>query len=103
MNIPSKIKLGGFEITIRGIKDLVAERECLGEWHPRTQEIWIDSDHTDQQKEETLLHEVMEAICYIYNINIEHRDLSNIATVLHQVIKDNPNIFSTLEASTQEG
>jgi len=35
----------------------------------------------------------MEAIIVIYDISLEHRDLSLLATVLHQVIKDNPGIF----------
>ena len=97
MKIPEKIKIGGFIVTVELVNNIMTDRGRLGEYHPRTQIIKIDKDCSEQQKEETFLHELLEAITSIYDIDIEHKDLSNMATVLHQVIKDNPEIFKEVE------
>lgn len=93
MNIPDKIKIGGFTIDVINVKDLMSNREELGNYHPKYQQIQLDAEAIHQQKEETLLHETIEAINSIYNIDLEHSKLTLLATVLHQVIKDNPEIF----------
>ncbi|MHB8172744.1 MAG: hypothetical protein ACYDG6_14640 [Thermincolia bacterium] len=90
MAMLSKIKIGGFDISIKQVKDLWTERKNLGEYYPRDQEIRLDDAHTKQQAEETLIHEVFEAFTNIYDINIEHEQLSLMATVWHQILKDNP-------------
>lgn len=93
MIIPDKIKVGGFIINVLKKPDLMVERNHLGEYHSKYQEIHIEQSSTKQQMEETLLHEIMEAINYHYNLSLEHEKLSLIATVLHQVVKDNPELF----------
>ena len=93
MRIPKKLKIGGFEITIRKEKDLILERENFGEWHIKNYEIWLDSEICKQQQEETFLHEIVEAINAIYHTKLEHNQLSLIATVFHQIITDNPKTF----------
>ena len=93
MRIPDKIKIGGFTVSIEESRNLIADRQELGNYTPRTQTIALDSDCTDQQKEETLLHEILEAIVAIYDIKLDHHVLSLLATVLHQVLKDNELSF----------
>lgn len=95
MNIPEKIKIGGFEVDVQFVENLMVERNSLGEYHPRTQSIKIDKAATKQQNEETFIHEVLEAMTAIYNIEWAHKDLSIMATVLHQIIKDNSGIFKS--------
>jgi hypothetical protein len=97
MQIPGKIKIGGFMVDVEFVSNLVTDRRSLGEYNPRTQTIKLEKDSTQQQREETLLHEVLESIRSIYDIDIEHKDLSNMATALHQVIKDNPEMFKEAE------
>lgn len=93
MKIPDNIKIGGFNIDVEFVDNLIIERGSLGEYHPRTQTIRIDKDNSNQQKEETFIHEVLEAIISIYDIEIEHKDLSIMATVLHQILLDNKKIL----------
>jgi hypothetical protein len=93
MEIPKTIKIGGYTVEVKFASNMMTDRRNMGEYHPRTQTIKIDSDCSKQQSEETLIHELLEAITSIYDIAIEHKDLSNLATVLHQVIKDNPQMF----------
>lgn len=89
MGLPEKIKIGGFIINVEEIENLIVKRNNLGEYSPTTNKISIDKSVTEQQKEETLLHEIMEAINCIYDIDLNHHQISIIATVLHQVLKDN--------------
>lgn len=93
MQISEKIKIGGYMIGVEFVNNLMTDRQHMGEYAPRTQIIKIDKDCSKQQREETFIHEIIEAITSIYDITIEHKDLSNMATVLHQVIVDNPEIF----------
>jgi len=94
MNIPKAIKIGGYEIKVEFAKHLMSKNEEFGNYEPVTQTINIDIDNTPQQKEQTFLHELLEAIKAIYWLEIEHKDLNLLATVLHQIIKDNPEIFT---------
>jgi len=93
MQIPKQIKIGGYIVSVEFVNNLMTDWQHNGEYHPRIQTIKIDKDCSEQEREEVFIHEVLEAIKAIYDIQLEHRDLSLLATVLHQVIKDNPEIF----------
>jgi hypothetical protein len=95
MQIPEKIKIGGFTVDVEFVENLMLEDNHRGEYSLRTQIIKIDKATTKQSIEETFIHEMLEAMTNIYDIDIAHKDLSNLATVLHQVIKDNPEVFKT--------
>ena len=89
LKIPEKLKIGGFEWRVKEVKHLISDRERLGEMAPRTQEIVIEEESSEQQKEETLIHEIIEALNFLYNINLEHYQIELLGVTLHQVLKDN--------------
>lgn len=93
MIIPDKIKIGGFAVSVEFEENLANDRNNIGEYHPRAQTIKIDKMCSKQQREETFIHEILEAITSIYRIELDHKDLSILATVLHQVVKDNSFLF----------
>lgn len=93
MNIPKEVKIGGFIVNVEFVDNLIVERRHCGEYNGRTNIITIDKAISQQQKEDTFIHELLEAITSIYDIDMDHKDLSNMATVLYQIIKDNPGIF----------
>lgn len=95
MNIPDKVKIGGFEWTINYNADLMHEREERACTRPKKLMIEIDPGCQPVSMEESFIHELLEAICWQYNIQFEsHKDLWILSTVLHQVIKDNSDIFT---------
>lgn len=96
---PKKIKIGGFSWNIVMNENLMHERNEIGCMRPKRQQIDIDSSATIQQQQETFIHELLEAVISQYTIKLEHDDLSNIATVLHQIIIDNPNILTFKEVN----
>lgn len=87
--LPEKIKICGFDISVKMTKNIMTDRCSRGEWHPRIQEIHIDPDHTEQQEQETFLHEVVESINDIYDLKLEHHIISLLGTSLHQFLRDN--------------
>lgn len=93
MNIPKQVKIGGYIVEVELTDNIMTDRGNRGEYHPRIQTIKIDQGTSRQQMEETFIHELLEAITSIYDVEWEHRDLALVATVLHQVIKDNPEVF----------
>ena len=91
MNIPSKIKILGhiYEVILRD-----RETEDGGERNPGTCDnkfcrIWIDNTWAESQQEETLLHEICEAINFILDLELDHKQLTSIAASFYQVFKDN--------------
>ena len=94
MQMPSNLKIGGFQWNVKEVENLMNDREHLGEMAPRTQEISIEKGSSEQQKEETLLHEIIEVLNWMYNINLEHYQIELLGVSLHQVLKDNDLIIS---------
>jgi hypothetical protein len=85
-----KIKIGAREIRVFEVEHLSTDYDTWGDYTARTGVIRIESGIPDDMKEETLVHEVCEAINDIYNLKLSHHRLSVLAVALHQVLKDNP-------------
>lgn len=83
------IKIGGYTINAYLKEKIVIKRNNLGEYHQDTQKIYIEKASTLQQKRESFIHEIIEAINSIYNLEIDHGKLTLLSTVLHQVFTDN--------------
>ena len=58
-----------------------------------SQKIWIDTTVHQQQQEETLIHEIIETIDTMCELNLEHPDMSVLSTSLYQVLKENKLTF----------
>ena len=93
MKIPQKVKIGAFEWEVEKNENLIHERDERGCCRPKRLQIEIDPGCKEVAQEETFIHELLEAITWQYDIEIEHKDLWNLSVVLHQVIKENPGIF----------
>lgn len=89
MKIPDKIKILGQEMTV----ELTHPRQIgiKGDYDERYNLIRIRHDKNIplSQQEDTLLHEIFEAIRDLTCVTIDHATLSVIATVLYQVLRDN--------------
>lgn len=90
---PTEIKIGGYLIAVKEVDNLMTDFSHLGEYAPRTQEIRLEPTLTDQSRLEVLVHEILEAIKSIYDLNLDHGQLTLLATVLHQIFVDNPKVL----------
>lgn len=93
MNIPDKVKIGAYNYSIIIDDKLALKNGTQGTQCANTLEIKLDAGIALQNRESTLLHEIIEAINYHYELKIEHHVISTLESTLYQVIKDNPDIF----------
>jgi hypothetical protein len=82
ITLPKTINVGCFTIKIKSVEDLSMERGLYGEYCHRNRLITIDSKCNSQQAWETYHHELMECINIIYNIGMEHNQISLVAVGL---------------------
>jgi len=86
------MKIAGYNYKIIYSDDLLATSGLMGEFDKTKGEITIDTHLTDEQKKSTLLHEIIEAINYHFDLNLEHNKIMTLETALYQVLKDNNEI-----------
>jgi len=87
--IGKTIMIGGHLISIEEEKNFTRDHEAYGEWRPAQMKIVIDSDLPDTLRNETIFHEILEAITGIYDIRIKHHKLVILSVALHEILTDN--------------
>lgn len=93
MSIPKEVKIGALTYTVVLDPTLSAERGLFGEMCPLMQRINIEANATAEQQEQTLLHEIIEAINNNCELNLEHNQIQTLGFVLHQILKENELSF----------
>ena len=87
------VKVGGHQIEV-----IVRDAESVGSRDAglanlRLNKIWVDARQNKSQREATLIHEIIEAINYHYELGLEHHKICTLETSIYQVLKDNPQYF----------
>lgn len=89
MKYPDKMTIGGNTVTVdvlsEPLKKLSEYSYVIGEYHPLTRGIKIY--HTDSNKKmcgENFVHETIEAVNALYDLNLSHQTITTIATALYQ-------------------
>lgn len=97
MKIPDKIKLGAHNITIQKVP--MSEIENGGLFDSLNYNIRLRNDinEPESKRSECFLHEIIESIRYIHNMEINHKEVTTLSECLFQVIRDNNLIFSEIE------
>jgi len=85
MKIPSKIKVGGLTYKIELVDGLA---DC-GSTHFSTQTILISKNQTEDRKLSAVVHEGIEAINEIADLNLPHQTIQTLEAFAFQIIKDN--------------
>lgn len=100
MEIPNKVRIGSvdYEVTVEDKTIVLDAVQCKGKIDYEYHKINIDSSiHDKQGQEQTFLHELIHGIVRERNLNLENTDeetiVDGLAIGLHQVIRDNPEIF----------
>lgn len=93
MKIPEKVKIAAQIMTIRKDKRLASGEDRFGLCNHMKGEIIIDSIQPSEHQEATLIHEIIEKINSDNELGLVHRQITALGTQLHQVIKDNPEMF----------
>lgn len=94
-----EIKIAGYVVSVEESKTILANEGRIGEYSPFEQKIKIDSSLSKQQKNETVIHEILEAINDIYELGLEHDEqLCKLSVALHQITVDNPELLNVLNS-----
>jgi hypothetical protein len=91
MKIPEILKIGGKEIKVSFVAPDSLENSNVAMWFPDTFEIKIEDlpGAPIQRKEEAFLHETIEAINAMYELNLVHWKITLLGELLYQIFKDN--------------
>jgi hypothetical protein len=106
VELPKKVKVAAFDIEIipyRGHSARVGE--VFGEFSCVEQSISIDTSVSEMQILDTLIHEVMHAIYWIYSLDDsdeEERIVSVMATAWTQIYRDNPEILNFISKTIEK-
>lgn len=87
------LKLLGQQIRIVADAAIAADVGHVGQWRYRACEIAIDPGQCAGQQGDTLIHEMLEAINSMIELRLEHRTITSLGAVLHQVLRDNPKLM----------
>ena len=87
--IPSTIKIGALIFDVVKDKKLMAARDKFGEYNGIEQEIRIDSGVSVERQEMVLLHEIIEGINVLHELEMEHHQITTLAACLHEILKEN--------------
>lgn len=91
------IKIGGYIVSVVEDNNILPNEGRIGEYSPFEQKIKISTGLSKQQKNETLIHEILEAINAIYELGLEHDEqLCKMSVILHQIITDNSQTINAL-------
>lgn len=100
MNIPNKVRIGSSDYSVRLSNEtlIVDRQECKGMIDYEFHKIKINHEVQDKQgQEQTLFHELVHGIIRERNLDLQNSDeetiIDEIVLGLHQVIRDNPEIF----------
>lgn len=82
------IKILGYNYEIR--RDKTADEiGASGRHRVKSQVIQVASDQCDEQKESTILHEIIEALNYSLELEIKHSSIMALEAGFYQTLKDN--------------
>jgi hypothetical protein len=84
-----KINICGHEYDYELVEGLWIGREEWGRHNSALLRIEIDKDLPDSVKAETSLHELLEAVKFWQNLNLNHQMLSQISAGLFSILNNN--------------
>jgi hypothetical protein len=89
MKIPKKVKVGGQTYKVREDRATVD----FGSVNFQTLEIQIDASAAIGRREQSFLHEIIEAVNKEFDVELTHHQIELLEGGLYQVIVDNPTVF----------
>ena len=108
MNIPEKIKIGYREYKLEEWKQTVASaNEAQGQFFAKEGVIGYTADETGVSHANTLIHEMLHAIIYQWNMDLDERAeesiVNSLTNGLTTVFVDNPQLLDYLRLKIKEG
>lgn len=104
-DLPPAVRIGPHDIRFATLGPAEAQRN-YGTFVPAEQEIRLHEDYASgSMAVDTVLHEVLHAIFAVATVQVkqgEEHVVSVIATYLAQIIRDNPQLVTWLQATVKQ-
>lgn len=100
MTLPKIIKVAGVDYTVSEVENVIIEgsTEYGGSCDYATMEIEIRESLPQARKDEVFIHELLHAMFYEAGYQEHDEDMViRVGKVMHQVLKDNPNLLKPAE------
>lgn len=97
MNI-EKIKIGGINYKLKQMDNYARDFGMMGSHCGNSSEIIIDKGLAECRKYKTIIHEILEAINFEYELDLDHNKITTLETSLYAVIKDNKDLIQSIIA-----
>jgi hypothetical protein len=88
------INIGGHKVSVFTDEHLLADRGNYAEWCYRDLSIVINGTSPPTVRKQSLLHETIEAINEIHELNLSHNKIKTLTSALFQVLNDNSEFFN---------
>lgn len=89
MSIPEEIKILGHTYKVTLVDGYVTREANTGRCNSYLNEIHIAGEVVSSNQNEILLHEILEALDYRLELDINHPRIAVLSEALYQVLKDN--------------
>ena len=99
MNIPKKVRVGAQSYKVVISKE-VGQYGRYGECDSTRVEIRLDADSATQRQEQTLIHELFEAVNFEFAVGLKHHQIELLEVAMCQIVRDNPRLFERGESAS---
>ncbi len=108
MQRPDKIKIGYRDYKLEEWKQTVASaNEAQGQFFAKEGVIGYTAEETGVSHANTLIHEILHAIVYQWNMELDEKDeeklVNGLANGLTTIFVDNPKLMAFLNKKIKEG
>jgi len=93
MTTVKTIEIGGHKVSVQLDDNLLTDRGHYGEWCYRDLSIILNKNSGTTVRHQTLLHEIIEAVNDLNELDLKHPTIQTLAASLYQVLAKNPDIF----------
>lgn len=90
------IKIGGLNYKLKYQENYARDYNMLGSHCGNTSEIIIDTGLAKDRTEKTIIHEILEAINFEYELELSHDKITVLETTLYAILKDNKELFKLI-------
>jgi len=87
--LPASLNILGHDYSVTLRENMARDSDRMGQCSSNRLAIEIDPSLPAQNQESVLIHEILEAIDFLLELDLPHVMISQIGTALYQVLKDN--------------
>lgn len=102
MRIPDKVKILYKDYGIEEQNNL--HNNCgdlYGQIHYLPEKILLNSESSQEQKQATLIHEIIHGLDEMYCIGLKEKQVEKLGNAFYMLVRDNPQMFETASPRKQ--